>query len=114
MRVLYAVSVALTVLASQALAQTTNLEERYVKACMKDGDTDAYCRCDFSISVKIVKDPKELELIVALTEKMAGLSEDDQQAILKKLPQDRMTRLIELSGVMEPLVQKCPGYKPRH
>ena len=49
MRILYALSLMLALsVGPSALAQQTNLEARYVKACMKDGDTDAFCRCEFA------------------------------------------------------------------
>jgi hypothetical protein len=122
MRILYVVSLLLAVCVStHAQAQlspmpgqtATDLESRFVKACVKDGDTEAYCRCDFAATREVVKDASQLEFIVALGEKLAGLPEDQQDAILKGLPPDQLQWLIDLAQQLEPVVTKCPDYKQR-
>jgi hypothetical protein len=121
MRLLHVVSVMLAVGAvTQAHAEAiapdqspARLESRYVKACTKDGDTEAYCRCDFAATSQRIKDAKQIEYIVSLTEQMAGLPEQEQQALLAKQPPDQLAWLISTAKEMEEIVKKCPDYKER-
>jgi hypothetical protein len=98
---------------TQSQPTPTDLESRFVKGCVKDGDTEAYCRCDFAATKGAVKDTKELELIVVLTEKTAGLPPEQQDAIFQALPPEQLQRLVELTEQLDPIVMKCPDYKPR-
>ena len=114
MRILYALSLMLALsVGPSALAQQTNLEARYVKACMKDGDTDAFCRCEFANTRKAVKDDKELAWVVDVSEKVAGQSEEQVGAILKQLPPEQLQRIMAWSEELEPLSKKCPDYKEK-
>jgi len=117
MRSVYVVSLTLA-LAVATVARgepaQTALQDRYIKACIKDGDTETYCRCEWGMTKETVKDPNELEFIVTLAEQLAGQPEAAQDEILKKLPATQLQRIIQLSEHLAEESKKCPEYRKRN
>jgi hypothetical protein len=110
--------VALAQTSGVALAQTqvpadSGMVDRYVKACLKE-DSAAYCRCEFQSVTQVVHDPKDVAFLVQLEEETAGKPDAETDAILKKLPPDRLQWVSKVQQQIAPLVKACPDYSQHH
>lgn len=101
-----------------ALAQTqaptnSGMEDRYVKACLKE-DSTAYCHCEFQSVARLVHDPKDLAFITQLEEETAGKPDQETDKIIGKLPADRQKWVSTLQQQLAPIVKACPEYQEHH
>lgn len=109
MRTLYVLSVLLVGMAqSQAEPALSEMEIRYVKACMNAGDTAAYCRCELPIARNLATD-SQLEIIIRINE----LPNDQaREEYLQKMPSDEATSILRLAELVNnAALKQCPDVR---
>lgn len=87
------------------------LETRFIKACLADGDTEAYCRCDFAHLARRVARRDDLELVVSIRERTAAQSREAIAEAIGELSTEQKKVLIALSREMQALTATCPDHR---
>ena len=80
-------------LVAPALAEpASDLQARYMRSCMADGDSDSYCRCEYDVSRGIFSN-EDLEQSLALEE---AADDTTRQRMAEQMGQENFQRLFAL------------------
>ena len=99
---------------TQALSQQSpELQSRYMRACMADGDSEGYCRCEFDLVIGNAS-AEDIETGLLLIE--AGEANDQQAltAIAEQRGPEEMQRIIALfQRIDKDAEARCRPANPR-